>query len=1142
MGLKKFKYYSFKWEFDKLSYKEKRYCDPYEFILKSYGLAWNAKKNIFESCFISITGFTPYVYINLPDHDSKGSKINWNRANLASAKFYIEEKLHGLALADIEHVRRKTMKRYSKDSHNYFKVSLTTQDQISDIKFRFQKKVTQKLDKIDIFKMTRDELHDLIDILPEDDHPLLYSVAQRCKGIVGEENEESFLEDAQDLQKAVTEATGFKSGKKITVNEHRISSISSNLLKFEVHEDWISPIIKFMASTGNCPTGWKKIKGTRIKGKGKCSTCKHEYEVEWNNIHPTNLDVPVKPSICSLDIETYSSRYKQASSGVSAAPDPYRVNDDVWMISLRFFKVGDTDSINYVITTRNCNPDKHPNSIVIQVPKEVDLLMKTKELIMRKDPDILLGHNILGYDLGYMAKRAGYDDGVIKKTRYEKKQKQQTLFHNAVWSEFSEMGRLKDTPSPMVKNEWSSGAYKGMNFEYMDIPGRLIIDTFPYCKRSYASLESHKLDYLALRFLKENKVPVSYYEMWEIADRNIAEEVDRVIDYIEVDTLLPQKLFDKLNIWTDLNEQSKVCNLPIFDLYTRGQSIRGLAQIYKRTCTLGYVLDLPEPEPDEYDDDGNVIVPEKYQGAYVHDPIPGLYHNVLCVDFAGLYPSMIRAYNLDYTTFVEDPDIPDDMCHVIEWTDKKNGKYYYFRFIKQEYHRGLLPQALDDMTLARANTNAEKKQHKHPELDIALEGHESEYATLDARQKSIKESMNSTYGLTGFRKGRLGNMPAAMCTTAKGRESIEKVMAYLVEHYNAEIVYGDTDSAMFRVDKWDYTQSYDNGPKIAAEISAIFPPPMKLEFEKIFRIYIILKKKMYAGRIYNRDMTKLIYFMKKGLITQRRDYCKYAKDTYAVLLEMLTDEKSTYEDIEAYIIERVKYLMSGQVPLDDLKLRKTYNPPYKVRQAHAVLAEEMKSQGHDVQAGDIIYYVFIEKPGAKQVYQRVQDPVLYKKNNQKLDLPFYLEKQMTTRIIDLLDVVYPKIKITLEHMAYAYKYNKLTRHVSIVAPYAEKDLPYIVGYTPQQPQRMVTDQNEKSEYLIVTGSKDKHCKQIQGYLWKRYKDVYHSPPKESLTDTITIYNPSQHLLKNILHTVWIKQIVTSHLNLLFKRTGYCQDN
>jgi DNA polymerase elongation subunit (family B) len=60
---------------------------------------------------------------------------------------------------------------------------------------------------------------------------------------------------------------------------------------------------------------------------------------------------------------------------------------------------------------------------------------------------------------------------------------------------------------------------------------------------------------------------------------------------------------------------------------------------------------------------------ERYVGAHVFPPVPGIYDRVVPFDFSSLYPTTIIAYNIDYSTLVTDDSIPDSKCHVMQWED-----------------------------------------------------------------------------------------------------------------------------------------------------------------------------------------------------------------------------------------------------------------------------------------------------------------------------------------------------------------------------------------------------------------------------------------------------------------------------------------
>ena len=105
-------------------------------------------------------------------------------------------------------------------------------------------------------------------------------------------------------------------------------------------------------------------------------------------------------------------------------------------------------------------------------------------------------------------------------------------------------------------------------------------------------------------------------------------------------------------------EMSNVVGVTPVELFTRGEQLRILSQVYD------------EASKDDIVIDERTIPRMEYEGGFVYEPIPGLYHYIPCLDFKSLYPTVMISHNIDYRTFVP-PElmdkIDDDKCHVIEW-------------------------------------------------------------------------------------------------------------------------------------------------------------------------------------------------------------------------------------------------------------------------------------------------------------------------------------------------------------------------------------------------------------------------------------------------------------------------------------------
>ena len=125
---------------------------------------------------------------------------------------------------------------------------------------------------------------------------------------------------------------------------------------------------------------------------------------------------------------------------------------------------------------------------------------------------------------------------------------------------------------------------------------------------------------------------------------------------------------------------------------------------------------------------------EKYEGAIVIEPKRGYYKDpIATLDFASLYPSIMMAHNLCYSTLVPSKREAEKYGDDVELTP--HGDY----FIKREKKKGILPIILEELISARKQAKKELKEATDPFVK----------AVLDGRQLALKISANSVYGFTG---------------------------------------------------------------------------------------------------------------------------------------------------------------------------------------------------------------------------------------------------------------------------------------------------------------------------------------------------------------------------------------------------------
>lgn len=845
-------------------------------------------------------------------------------------------------------------------------------------------------------------------------------------------------------------------------------------IKVKMHEQDASPILQFTSYRNISPAGWINFVGKRVKKSSQVTLCDHEYKVRWKQVSPNKSHSVATPLIMGFDIEVNSTN-------PSAMPKAEKPGDKVFQISCCLYRHGDENMDKFLLTLGEPDENIVGEDVEIRMfETEHDLLLGYTEFIQEYNPNVIVGYNILGFDIPYMIDRAKMNYCIFE---YDQQG-------------FNIAGHAKEKTI-----KWSSSAYKNQTFQFLDAEGRLYVDLLPLVKRDY-KMSNYKLKTISEHFLKglskDDLSPKGIFKCYRIGIKNIDGKYSRQARramgicgrYCVKDSELVIHLFNKLQTWIGLCEMSKTCHVPIFVLYTQGQQIKVYSQLYKYCMFNNFVV-----EKDGYIPKDN----EHYMGAHVFEPIPGVYDRVLPFDFSSLYPTTIIAYNIDYSTLVTDEKIPDSKCHVMEWVEhqgcchdttvrKTKPKYVLcgprkYRFLKEP--KGVMPTVLQGLLDARAHTRKQIKvikrmlQHEQltaedheliNDLDIKegqMSAEEEKVAlstlieVLNKRQLSYKISANSMYGAMGVTRGYLPFMPGAMCTTAMGRKNNVLAANTIVKKFKGKLIYGDTDSSYVvfphlktAQENWDYAL------KVAAEVTKLYPAPMKLEFEEeIYWRFFILTKKRYMYRKCQRDGKIDDKIGKKGVLLARRDNCKFIRNCYERLIMMVFNGESR-ENILYYIVDEINKLCRNFYPYTDFVVTKSIGShgsgqvvPFinekgqkkgkmgdytvtllstdlkkrthqfklknctnardyyaKCLPAPMQLAERMRKRGKRVDPGTRLEYVITRKGGPKaKQYDKIEDSDYFSRHSSvlRLDHMYYL-KLMTNPFDVVLNIMFDK--------------------------------------------------------------------------------------------------------------------------------------
>ena len=279
-------------------------------------------------------------------------------------------------------------------------------------------------------------------------------------------------------------------------------------------------------------------------------------------------------------------------------------------------------------------------------------------------------------------------------------------------------------------------------------------------------------------------------------------------------------------------------------------------------------------------------------------------------------------------------------------------------------------------------------------------------ARLNGKQAALKIACNSVYGFTGARFGKLPNIAITASVTHYGRWMIEKSREHIETNVpGSNVIYGDTDSVMidFGLGKSDeaFRECFVLGKRMAAEISALFPPEVKLEFEKIFVPYILWAKKNYAGILFT-DPDKPGVYKKKGIASVRGDKIKFVKRLTDTLVNQMIEDKST-ERAKETLHRELQRLVDDKVPLEDVVIEKKLTKETamyggKSESGMAIIAADLAPPEHVIVAEEMQRRCPGQAPGAGSMVAYVLAFDKEKQCRVPVDVAFFRENPQRFRI------------------------------------------------------------------------------------------------------------------------------------------------
>ncbi len=562
---------------------------------------------------------------------------------------------------------------------------------------------------------------------------------------------------------------------------------------------------------------------------------------------------------------------------------------------------------------------------------EREVILKFVNTIKKLDPDVIVGYNQDAFDWPYLKKRA------------------------------EKHGIRLD-----IGRDRSELTIKGGRPK---IAGRLNVDLYDIALKM-SDVKVKKLENVA-EYLG-TKVEIADIEAKDIYKYWTKGEREKVLRYARQDVLNTYFIAEELLPMH--YELAKLIRLPLDDVTRIGRGKQVDYLLLSEAHRIGEVA----PNPLE--------VEESYEGAFVLEPAKGLHENVICLDFAAMYPSIMIAYNISPDTLVrgkcDDCYIAPEVGHKF----RKNPDGFFRRILKMLIERR--------MEIKRRMKELDPRSH--------------EYRLLDIKQSALKVLINSIYGYTGWTLARWYCRECAEATTAWGRHCIKKSIKIATD-MKFNVLYGDTDSLFIKKDALSLDELENEALKLIERLSKELP--IQIEIDEYYTAIFFVEKKRYAG------LTRDGRIVVKGLEVRRGDWCELAKKIQRAVIEITLKERNPEKALK-YVKDVIEDIRRGKIPLEDYVIYKGLTKPpskYESKQAHVKAALKAMEMGIVYPVGSKVGFVIVK--GAGSISDRAYPIELIEEfdgetlsirtlagtDKRRIDKDYYIDHQVIPAILRILE-------------------------------------------------------------------------------------------------------------------------------------------
>ncbi|HTP54214.1 MAG TPA: DNA polymerase domain-containing protein [Thermoplasmata archaeon] len=554
---------------------------------------------------------------------------------------------------------------------------------------------------------------------------------------------------------------------------------------------------------------------------------------------------------------------------------------------------------------------------------ERSILEEFARIVVEDDPDVITGYNIGGYDFPLLLERA-----------------------SAVGIASFALGRDRGPPKEMGDRLWR-------------VAGRVVADAWWFARRDLKP-KQETLQFVARTLLNDTKLDVDR--------RNISQEwandPARVMEYCEHDADLALRILERLRSIDRGADLATVAHLPLEEGLNGRTSQYIDAMLIPRADARG--VGVP---PSHRTGRDNPI-----EGGYVHAIRAGIHPWVVTLDFKSMYPSIIIARNLCFTTLSPEGT-----------TVAPSGA----RFLAPEVRRGIIPEILAELLADRDRFRAQGRAATNPEGA----------GYYDGLQNAVKILMNSFYGVLASSFYRFTNKEIGAAITAFAREAITSIIREL-EADGFEVVYSDTDSVFVRSPVATLEGAREFGESVAKRFSRA---GVTFEFQSVYETFFSHgAKKRYVGRtVWPREEVVI-----RGYETRRTDAFDYQSDALLQVFDLVL-----HGDTDGAVRrsrELVQTVRAKGVPVERLVVSRSvraeseYNESTRDALPFLRIYRRLKEEGYDVIPGMRVAWIVTD---SRKSPQEVEPWVEGRPFPKEPDWEYYADRvaQTLARVTEVFD-------------------------------------------------------------------------------------------------------------------------------------------